>query len=39
MTPLAQQLEQQLQRTLATATITAQSLPDVNDLSLYLLKS
>lgn len=37
MTPLAQQLEQQLQRTLATATITAQSLPDVDDLSLYLL--
>lgn len=37
MTPLAQQLEQQLQRTLANATLGVQSLPDLDNLSLYLL--
>jgi predicted nicotinamide N-methyase len=37
MTPLAQQLERELQRTLPTATLTAQSLPELDNLSLYLL--
>ena len=37
MTPLALQLERELQRTLPTATLTAQSLPELDNLSLYLL--
>jgi len=37
MTPLVQQLEQQLQRTLPTANLLAQSLPHVEDIHLYLL--
>lgn len=37
MSELARQLEQELQRTLPTATLAAQTLPDLPDLSLYLL--
>jgi predicted nicotinamide N-methyase len=37
MTPLAQQLERQLQRTLPTATLAAQVLPELDGLPLYLL--
>jgi predicted nicotinamide N-methyase len=37
MSLLFTQLEQQLQRTLATATLRAQTLPNLNNLSLYLL--
>lgn len=37
MSSLAQQLQQQLQRTLPSATLSAQALPNLEDLSLYLL--